>query len=434
MKNNEKGQVLPVVLFLIAFGGLVITPFLSHAGSVLIGSRIYGEAISQQYSSDAGVEHAIWDLTYDDLAVQLSLPGSSYSYQLVETINSIAPDITVSRGWETIASDNFESGGWAGGTGWLGDWNYTGDASIVTTGTPYEGSYHLRLRTTDGYAERAVDLSSLPSARLWFWAKVNSLEAAEEAYCRISSNGTDWTTVRTWVNGDDDSIYHFYDINLTPYSLSSEFWIAFESNASGTGDQLYVDDLKIVWAFDTAALAASDDFESGGWAGGTGWLYNWNYTGDASIVTAGTPYEGSYHLRLRATDGYAERAVDLSILPNARLQFWAKANSFEASETARCLISSNGIDWTAVRTWVVGDDGNTYHFYDIDLTPYAPSSEFWIAFEANMSGTGDYLYVDALQIRGPAIYGIKSVAGSETSRAVVEIAEGIVIVRWWQVT
>ena len=140
MKNGEKGQALLITLCLVAFGGLVITPFLDHAGTGLIGSRLYGEAISQQYSSDAGVEHAIWDLTYDDLAAQLTFPGASTSYQLGEAINGIAPDITVSKGWETIASDDFESGGWAGGTGWLAAWTHTGDSSIVTTGTPYRGS------------------------------------------------------------------------------------------------------------------------------------------------------------------------------------------------------------------------------------------------------------------------------------------------------
>jgi len=98
------------------------------------------------------VEHAIWDLTYDDLADQLTSPGDSTSYQLSEAINGIAPDITVSLGWETIASDNFESGGWTGGTGWLADWYYEGGASIVTTNSPYEGSYHLQLTDSTGYS------------------------------------------------------------------------------------------------------------------------------------------------------------------------------------------------------------------------------------------------------------------------------------------
>jgi hypothetical protein len=95
MKNGEKGQALVIVLAIVAFGGLVIVPFLGHAGDGLIGSRIYGEAISQQYSGDSGVEHAIWDLTYGDLAGEMSTPGDSVNYQLGETINGIIPDITV---------------------------------------------------------------------------------------------------------------------------------------------------------------------------------------------------------------------------------------------------------------------------------------------------------------------------------------------------
>ncbi len=98
MKKGEKGQALLIVLVLVAFGGLVIAPFLGHADSGLIGSRLYGEAISQQYSSDAGVEHAIWDLTYGDLVDEISSSGdNTTSYQLGETINGIAPNITVVR-------------------------------------------------------------------------------------------------------------------------------------------------------------------------------------------------------------------------------------------------------------------------------------------------------------------------------------------------
>jgi len=36
---------------------------------------------------------------------------------------------------------------------------------------------------------------------------------------------------------------------------------------------------------------------------------------------------------------------------------------------------------------------------DIDLSPYTMSSQFYIAFDAQMSGTGDYFYVDDLLIK-----------------------------------
>jgi len=95
MKNGEKGQALVIVLALVAFGTLVITPFLGNAGSSMIGSRAYGQAINKQYSSDTGVEHAIWELAYDDLADNLTSPGDNVSYSLGEAINGIVPDITV---------------------------------------------------------------------------------------------------------------------------------------------------------------------------------------------------------------------------------------------------------------------------------------------------------------------------------------------------
>ena len=236
MRNGEKGQALPIVLILVAFGGLVMTPFLGQASSSLIGSRIYGTAISQQYSGDAGVEHAIWDLTYDDLADQVPSPGDSTSYQLGEAINGIAANITVCKGWEVIASDDFESGGWTGGNGWLDDWSPSGTSSVTTSGVPYEGTYHLLLSSNDGYARRSVDLSIVPSARLQFWAKVDSFEGGEEAYCYISPDGIDWTQVYYWDNTYDDNTYYPFDIDLSAYDLSSNFWIAFSANMSAAND------------------------------------------------------------------------------------------------------------------------------------------------------------------------------------------------------
>jgi hypothetical protein len=93
--NSEKGQALPLSILALALGTMVITPFLGHASSSLTGSRVYEQGISEGYSSDAGVEHAIWNLTKGSLAEQLTEPGDSLTYQLSETVNGIAPSITV---------------------------------------------------------------------------------------------------------------------------------------------------------------------------------------------------------------------------------------------------------------------------------------------------------------------------------------------------
>ena len=150
----------------------------------------------------------------------------------------------------------------------------------------------------------------------------------------------------------------------------------------------------------TTPPIAWDDFESGGLTGGSGWLTNWMASGDYSVTTAGTAYQGSYHLRLRSSTGYATREVNLSGKTDVRLQFWAKANSFESWENAQLLVSSNGSTWTTVKTWVNGEDDNVYRFWDFDLSAYPLTGTFWIAFDANLSGTGDYFYVDYLWVVG----------------------------------
>lgn len=147
----------------------------------------------------------------------------------------------------TLAWDNFESDGWSGGWGWLYPWYYSGDAAIAATGTPYEGTYHLRLRRDTGFVDRALNLSGRSNVRWRFWAKVNSFEAADYAEALVSSDGTIWYTVKTWTAADSDNTYHFVDIDLSSYTMSSEFWIAFDAQMNATGDELYIDDLRIVY-------------------------------------------------------------------------------------------------------------------------------------------------------------------------------------------
>ncbi len=93
--NSEKGQALPLAMMALALGTLVITPFLSHAGSGLIGSLTYGETIIHQSSCDAGIEHAIWNLTRGSLAEQIPEPGDEVTYQLGEKLNGLTTSITV---------------------------------------------------------------------------------------------------------------------------------------------------------------------------------------------------------------------------------------------------------------------------------------------------------------------------------------------------
>ena len=91
MIRGEKGQALPLAILALAAGTLVIAPFLGHASSSLVGSRIYEQAIIEQYSCDAGIEWALWRIkdnpvlttntTYDSTALEpfpSQINGSSF--------------------------------------------------------------------------------------------------------------------------------------------------------------------------------------------------------------------------------------------------------------------------------------------------------------------------------------------------------------------
>lgn len=64
-----------------------------------------------------------------------------------------------------IASDTFESGNFAGGSGWLANWVNSGDAVIINDGGAHGGSYHARLRAGSGILTRSVNLSGRTDVR-----------------------------------------------------------------------------------------------------------------------------------------------------------------------------------------------------------------------------------------------------------------------------
>lgn len=434
--KGEKGQALPLVMIAVVIGALIIPPFLGHTGSSLIGSRTYTEAIHTQYACDSGAEHAIWNLTEGGITANLTNAGDTVSYSLPEYINGLTTNVKISNCWETIAWDDFNSGGFTGGGGWLGNWYYEGYPTYTTvtgSGGTHEGSYHLRLRGSTGYVRRAVDLSHEVSARLRFWAKVNLFETNDNATLWISSNGADWTPVYTWTSLDSDNTYHYYDIDLTSYSFTSAFWIAFDANMSDTGDYFYVDDLDIAWVVGSFKNIASEDFESGGWAGGSGWSDNWTHTGSANVTSTGTPYQGSYHLLLQSSDGNVRRSLDLSEQGIVHLKLWAKVNSFEGNDYALARISSNGINWTTVCRWDSDDNDKGYQFYDIDLSSFTLTDRFWIRFVANMNRTNDYFYVDNIVIESLHGYAITATAGDRVIKAAVNTDDGVVTVLSWYI-
>ena len=108
MIESEKGQALPLAMMALALGTLIITPFLGHAGTSISSSRIYGDSIMHQGAGDAGIGHAIWSLTWGDLAAAVPEIGDEITYQMPESVNNLKTTVTVTT--TDISGDKGASG------------------------------------------------------------------------------------------------------------------------------------------------------------------------------------------------------------------------------------------------------------------------------------------------------------------------------------
>lgn len=91
--SSEKGQALPIVLGLLAIGGLTIAVSLNYTTTSLKGNQILEEDVRGIYAASAGVEHALWSLINDVTPLT----------QLSEDINQMAANIQVEdNGTRTI--------------------------------------------------------------------------------------------------------------------------------------------------------------------------------------------------------------------------------------------------------------------------------------------------------------------------------------------
>lgn len=145
-----------------------------------------------------------------------------------------------------IAADGFESGRWTGGTGWLGAWSKSGDASLRSDAGPHTGTRHARLQRSTGLITRSVNLSGVTDGRLRLWAKVVSFESADTAAVLVSPDGGAWTTLHTFTPADSGTGYRAYDLDLSGVPMSANFRVRVDANMNSTNDHLYVDDVEVV--------------------------------------------------------------------------------------------------------------------------------------------------------------------------------------------
>ena len=148
-------------------------------------------------------------------------------------------------GWTEIIYDEFESS--------FGNWNDGGtDCIRYTSGThAHQGNAAVDLQdntSTSVVTTDTLSLSGYSEVEVDFWYKARSMESGEDFWLQISTNGgSSYTTVQTWARGTDFQNGTFYDesVTITGYSLTDQMRIRFRCDASGNGDDVYIDEIRV---------------------------------------------------------------------------------------------------------------------------------------------------------------------------------------------
>jgi len=98
--KRENGQALPIVLILLALGGLLLAPALSYASTTLKVDQIHEQKMAELYAADAGIEDVMHKIVTDDASLEGLEIGGIYEYtaENLPVINNLQLDsITVTK-------------------------------------------------------------------------------------------------------------------------------------------------------------------------------------------------------------------------------------------------------------------------------------------------------------------------------------------------
>jgi len=148
--------------------------------------------------------------------------------------------------WTQIRSDNFEAG--------FGNWNDGGDDCMRYTGGTYAHGGAAAIDIQDNSESSVMTTNNLSLANyeqvkvdFWFYA-VSMDNPNEDFWLQISTNGgSSFTTKKAWARGTNfvnSSFYHEVFI-IEDVSLTNTTQIRFRCDASGNGDDIYIDDVIV---------------------------------------------------------------------------------------------------------------------------------------------------------------------------------------------
>jgi hypothetical protein len=104
--KEQQGWALPLVLVMLLLGGLIIAPLLAFMGTGLKSGMLFEDKTQEVYAADAGVQHAMYEIVYDDCSQVVSPSAydeydfsTTYQYQLIEEVNEKAVNVALQNIW-----------------------------------------------------------------------------------------------------------------------------------------------------------------------------------------------------------------------------------------------------------------------------------------------------------------------------------------------
>jgi poly(3-hydroxyalkanoate) synthetase len=77
------------------------------------------------------------------------------------------------------------------------------------------------------------------------WCLANHyFESGDKAWIKVSADGANWSTLREFVDGVDDTIYRFYEIDVP--KLGDTLYVRFDAGMNQPTDYWYIDDVRLV--------------------------------------------------------------------------------------------------------------------------------------------------------------------------------------------
>jgi VCBS repeat-containing protein len=179
----------------------------------------------------------------------------------------------------------------------------------------------------------------------------------------------------------------------TPSSSGTDTFTFKTTDSNGADSNIGT--VTITIAALTLQTIAQDNFDGNS----SGWSDSWAIGSNGSIGSGSySPYSNPSHLQLlKKAD--AVRTVDMRNVSQARLKFrWRVESLDNDSETGEVLVYDG--NWHSVYTITRSNNGSGYQYADIDISSRSMIQGFQVQFKINASGTGDYFYVDNIEITG----------------------------------